>query len=139
MGSHEIVTTWAGEMAFTADFDDYSVRMDTNPEMGRTGPGASPKKLLLAALAGCSGMDVVSLLKKMRQPLSWFDMRVTGELTEGHPAYYKSMEIVYRFKTSDGLEADKVEKAVNYSQERYCGVSALYKLAIPVTFRIEYQ
>lgn len=138
MAKHEVVTTWAGDMAFEAEVTGHKIRIDATPEVGGHDSGPRPKPLILASVAGCTGMDVVSLLKKMRQPLSWFDLKVEGELTEEHPVYYKSIEIVYRFKEADGLEKDKVEKAVNLSQERYCGVSALLKLAVPVTFRIEY-
>lgn len=138
MSTHEVITTWAGDMAFDAVVSGHTVRMDATPESGGHDSGARPKQLLLASLAGCTGMDVVSLLKKMRQNLTWFDLKVEGEATEEHPMYYKTMTLVYRFKASDGLEKDKVEKAVNLSQERYCGVSALFKKAIPVNFRIEY-
>ncbi len=138
MSTHEVITTWAGDMAFDAVVSGHTVRMDATPESGGHDTGARPKQLLLASLAGCTGMDVVSLLKKMRQNLTWFDMKVEAESTEDHPMYYKTMTLVYRFKSSDGLEKDKVEKAVNLSQERYCGVSALFKMAIPVNFRIEY-
>ena len=138
MSTHEVITTWAGDMAFEAVVAGHKVRMDATPESGGHDSGARPKQLLLASLAGCTGMDVVSLLKKMRQALTWFDMKVEGESTEENPMYYKTMTLVYRFKESDGLEKDKVERAVNLSQERYCGVSALFKMAIPVNFRIEY-
>lgn len=135
---HEVVTTWAGGMAFESDIFGQKVRMDSSKEGGGADSGCRPKPLLLTALAGCSGMDVVSILQKMRQPLSWFDMKVEGELTEEQPTYYKSMAMVYRFKEADGLDKAKVEHAVRLSSESYCGVSALFKLAIPVTWSIEY-
>ncbi|HUX38527.1 MAG TPA: OsmC family protein [Rectinemataceae bacterium] len=138
MANHEVITTWTGDMAFEAEVSGHKIRIDAAPDVGGHDSGPRPKPLVLVSVAGCTGMDVVSLLKKMRQPLSWFDLKVDGELTEEHPVSYKSIEIVYRFKESDGLEKDKVEKAVNLSQDRYCGVSALLKKAIPVTWRIEY-
>jgi len=138
MSSHEIVATWAGDMAFDAVVAGHTIRIDAEGDVGGHDSGPRPKPLLLVALAGCTGMDVVSLLKKMRQNLTWFDIKVEGVLTEEQPKYYKSFTIVYRFKESDGLEKDKVERAVGLSQERYCGVSALFKLAVPVDWRIEY-
>jgi len=138
MSSHEIVTTWTGDMAFESEFPGYTLRMDAPASPDSPPTGASPKKLLLAAIAGCSGMDVVSILKKMQQPLGWFEMRVEGELTEAQPVYYKSMTMVYRFRESDGMDKERVARAVELSQEKYCGVSALFKLAIPVEHRIEY-
>lgn len=138
MSSHEVVTTWMGDMAFEADVGGHKVRIDASPDVGGHGGGPTPKPLLLVSLAGCTGMDVVSLLKKMRQPLTWFDMKVEGELTEEHPKYYRSITLVYRFKEADGLAKDQVQKAIDLSQERYCGVSALLKKAVPVNVRVEY-
>ena len=135
---HEVVTTWTGDMSFEALVSGHTIRMDAAAEFGGKDSGARPKTLLLASVAGCSGMDVISLLRKMRQPFTWFDIKVEGELTAEQPTYYKSMEVVYRFKEADGLDRALVEKAVSLSQERYCGVSALFKLAIPLTWRIEY-
>ena len=138
MSTHEVITTWAGDMAFETAFPGYNLRMDSPAASGGPASGASPKKLLLAAIAGCSGMDVVSILAKMKQPLAFFDMVVEGELTEEQPSYYKTMTMVYRFKEADGLDKERVAHAVELSQEKYCGVSALFKLAIPVDYRIEY-
>jgi putative redox protein len=125
-------------MAFEADLMGQKVRMDASVEDGGEGSGAKPKPLLLAALAGCSGIDVVSILQKMREPLSWFDMGVEGEVAEDHPRRYTSMRISYRFKESDGLDHDKVLQAVKLSQDKYCGVSALFRLGIPVDWEIRY-
>jgi putative redox protein len=83
-------------------------------------------------------MDVVSILKKMREPVSWFNMKVRGELTEEHPKTYTSISLVYEFKAADGLKDENVRKAIDLSQERYCGVSALLKKAIPVSHEIVY-
>ncbi|HUX38715.1 MAG TPA: OsmC family protein [Rectinemataceae bacterium] len=135
---HEITTAWAGGMAFESDIFGHKLRMDSSKEGGGEDSGCRPKPLLLASVAGCSGMDVVSILNKMRQALSWFDIKVEAEATEGQPSYYSSMEMVYRFKESDKLDEDKVKRAVELSHEKYCGVSALFKMAIPVTWRIEY-
>lgn len=135
---HEIACAWKGGMAFEADILGHVVRMDADAASGGADSGARPKPLLLAALAGCTGMDVVSLLSKMRQPLSFFDLKVEGELTEEHPKRYASMVLVYRFKASDGLDAEKVLKAVTLSQEKYCGVSATLRGSVELSWRIEY-
>jgi putative redox protein len=135
---HEIVCAWKGGMAFEADILGHPVRMDADAQSGGTDSGARPKPLLLAALAGCTGMDVVSLLEKMRQPLSFFDMKVEGDLTEEHPKRYAAMVLVYRFKASDGLDPEKVLKAVTLSQEKYCGVSATLRGSVELSWRIEY-
>lgn len=135
---HEVTCAWTGDMAFQADIMGHRIIMDAEESVGGHDGGTRPKPLILAALAGCSGMDVVSILKKMREPLSWFNMRVDGEVAAEHPKLYTSIELVYEFKKSDGLDPEKVEKAVGLSQEKYCGVSALLKKAVPLSFRIEY-
>jgi putative redox protein len=135
---HEINCAWTGGMGFEADIMGHTVRMDASEADGGADSGARPKPLLLAALAGCSGIDVVSILKKMREPLSWFDMAVEGEVAEDYPMRYVSMKITYRFKASDGLDPDKVRQAVSLSQDKYCGVSALFRLAVPLEWEIAY-
>ena len=80
-------------------------------------------------------MDVVSILKKMRVEVDGFDVIVEGELSDEHPKYYCTMHVIYKFRGND-LPMDKLEKAVALSQERYCGVSALYRKTIEITSEI---
>ena len=84
---HAINTTWKDKMAFDSHIDKHTVRIDTVTPLGDDS-GASPKKLLLASLAGCTGMDVVSLLNKMRVPITDFEMDIEADLTEEHPKVY---------------------------------------------------
>ncbi|PKL08587.1 MAG: osmotically inducible protein C [Spirochaetae bacterium HGW-Spirochaetae-7] len=135
---HEISCAWKSDMSFVANVNGHELVLDADESFGGHDQGPRPKPLVLAALAGCSGMDVVSLLRKMREPVSWFNMRVQGQLSEEHPKTYTSVRIIYEFKASDGLKDEAVRKAVDLSQERYCGVSALLKKAIPVEFEIAY-
>jgi len=134
----EVRCSWAGGMAFEAEVGGHAVRMDADEAAGGAGSGPSPKALLLAGLAGCTGMDVVSILRKMREPLSWFEMKVEGEVSEEHPKRYTAFKIVYEFKESDGLADANVRKAVSLSQEKYCGVSATLAAAGPVEWEIRY-
>jgi putative redox protein len=136
---HEVRCDWKGDMAFEADVLGHKIVMDAGPEVGGHDSGTRPKPLILAALAGCSGMDVVSILKKMREPLSSFSMRVEGDAAEEDPKYYEKIKIVYEFRDSDGLDRAKVEKAVSLSQDKYCGVAGLLKLAIPLAWEIVYR
>jgi len=93
---------------------------------------------LLVSLAGCTAMDVISILKKMREPVSWFNLKVSGDLTEEHPKKFTSFKVIYQFKKSDGLNPDNVLKAVELSQTKYCGVSATLKDGHEVAWEIEY-
>ena len=136
--THEVKTLWKGGMAFEADVNGYRILMDTDEAGGGTGAGPRPKPLLLAAIAGCSGMDIVSILKKMREPCTWFETVVEADTADEHPKRYVDYRIVYRFKTADGLNPENVKKAVSLSQDKYCGVSATLKACAPVAWRIEY-
>jgi len=128
---HQVKTIWKDKMAFDSQIDNHTIRIDTGGGLGDDS-GPNPKKLLLASLAGCTGMDVVSLLKKMRVPFTNFEMDIDADLIEEHPKVYSEIRIIYRvFGTQ--LNKDKVKKAVDLSQERYCGVSAMLKKNSPIT------
>lgn len=132
---NEVNIKWMGNMAFEGEIGGHKIILDADESVGGENKGTRPKPLMLMALAGCTGMDVVSILKKMRVQLDDFQVFVEGELTEDYPKYYQAMKVVFQFKGKD-LPMDKLEKAVNLSEERYCGVSALYKKVIPITTEI---
>ncbi|RQD70295.1 MAG: OsmC family peroxiredoxin [Tindallia sp. MSAO_Bac2] len=131
----KIECTWVENMVFDANLDGHHVIMDASPEVGGEGKGARPKPLLLASLAGCTGIDVVSILKKMRVELEGFRMEVGANLTEEHPKIYDKIMVTYYFKGKD-LPMDKLEKAVQLSEEKYCGVSAMLKKAGLIEYEI---
>jgi len=132
---HSLVTHWKGNMKFEAEMDGHRIVVDAGTDQDGEDAGPRPKKLMLLALAGCTGMDVVSLLKKMRQDVRDFSVEIRGHLTEEHPKHYDSMHIVYRFQ-GENLDMEKVQKAVEMSQERYCGVSAAYRKGMILTWEI---
>lgn len=136
MAKHEVNVKWMDNMAFEAEFGGHKVMMDAGEESGGNDSGIRPKPLMLTALAGCTGMDVVSILKKMRVEVEDLNIRVEGDLTEEHPKHYYKMNVIYEFKGKD-LPLEKLKKAVSLSEERYCGVSALYQKAITVTTEIK--
>ena len=133
---HVINTEWKGDMAFEADVNGYKVIMDATVDGGGHNIGPSPKKLLLVALSGCTGMDVVSILKKMHVDIQKCDIEVQGDVAEEHPKRYTKMHVIYNFTGKD-LPLDKLEKAVKMSEDTYCGVEALFKMAIEVTSEIK--
>jgi putative redox protein len=132
---HIVDTAWKGNMKFDAVVSGHHIVMDALPVVGGNDEGARPKELMLAALAGCTGMDVVSILKKMRVEPEYFNIRVEAEMTDEHPKHYTAMHIFYEFKGL-GLELEKLQKAVNLSQDQYCGVSASYRKAMEITHEI---
>ena len=134
--THEIICDWNKEMFFEADTNGHMVKMDANEAAGGRNNGPRPKPLLLTALAGCTGMDVASMVKKMRQKVDDFQIKVEGEMTEEHPKYYRKIHLIYRFKGQD-LDPEKLKKAVDLSQDKYCGISAMLKKAAELSYEIE--
>jgi len=130
-----IAVNWKGDLCFETELDGHSIVMDARPDAGGKDRGPRPKALMMVSLAGCTGMDVASLLKKMRIEVESFTVKVEGELTETHPKHFISMHIVYEFKGKD-LPMDKLKRAVELSQETYCGVSANYKKAMDLSYEI---
>ena len=137
MAAYSITTRHTGKMAFEAEIGNHKIIMDTTVEGGGDDSGPSPKKLLLGTLAVCTGMDVVSLLQKMRVEYSDFEIVTNADLTEEHPKVFSTIEIIYRIKV-DESDRGKVEKAVGLSQEKYCGISAMLRKNSPIEYRIEY-
>ena len=123
-------------MEFESEYNGHKIISDGPESVGGENKASIPKPLLLAALNGCTGMDVVSILGKMKIEDYEFEMDINYEMSEDHPKTYTSMELVYKFKGND-LPLDKLEKAVKLSQEKYCGVASLIKKAIPLTYKVE--
>lgn len=132
----EIVTTkWLSNMAFESEVNGHKIVIDAESEVGGEDRGPRPKPFMLLSLGGCTGMDVISILKKMRVDVKEFNVKVEGELTEEHPKHFNKIHVVYEFTGKD-LPMDKLKKAVELSEERYCGVSAVYKKTMAMTSEI---
>ncbi|MFN0173115.1 MAG: OsmC family protein [Saprospiraceae bacterium] len=137
MSTYNITTRHKGKMAFEAEIGNHKITMDTSVEGGGEDLGPSPKKLLLSTLATCTGMDVVSLLQKMRVEFADFDIVTNADLTEEDPKVFSNIEVIYRIKV-EASDRRKMEKAVGLSQEKYCGISAMLQKNSPLEYRIEY-
>lgn len=135
MSTNKIDVTWTGNMSFEADVNGFKLAMDADEAVGGQNKGPRPKPLTLASLGGCTAMDVISILKKMRVEPTWFNVEVEGELTEEHPKSYHTIRLTYMFK-GEGLDREKLQKAVDLSHERYCGVSALLRKGAAIESRI---
>ncbi|HEV2282467.1 MAG TPA: OsmC family protein, partial [bacterium] len=103
-----------------------TLTLDARPEHGGTGQGPSPMETVLLALAGCTGMDVVSVLGKMRAPLAGLEIRVSGDRREEHPRIFTRIRLEYVFRGKD-LKPEQAGRAVELSQEKYCSVSAVLR------------
>lgn len=135
MDINTVTTTWKDNMLFESDNPSgFTVAIDA-PEDGSESRGLRPKAMMLSSLAGCSGLDVVSLLKKMRAEVADFKMVTHGELTDEHPRYYHKVVVEYHFYGSD-LKKDKIQKAVDLSVEKYCGVMEMFRQFADVTTEV---
>ncbi|SHF79356.1 putative redox protein [Mariniphaga anaerophila] len=127
--------SWIDKMAFETDMDGHKVVIDASEESGGSDLGPRPKKLMLTALAGCTGIDVILILKKMKVVPEAFNVIVEADDTEEHPKHYYKAKIIYQFKGKN-LPKDKLEKAIKLSGEKYCGVAAVYKKAMEMETEI---
>lgn len=105
-----------------------------SPQGDNAGP--SPMGLVLIALAGCTGMDVISILQKQRQPVRGLEVVVRAERAEQHPKVYTSFDVIYRVR-GEGIDRRAVERAVALSEEKYCSVGAMLRQAAPIRSTIE--
>ena len=135
MTTQSIDVKWATNMAFKANVNGHELMLDLDETGGGTNLGPKPKPLLLVALGGCTAMDVISILKKMRIEPDYFNVKVDGELTEEHPKHFKKIKIIYEFRGKD-LPYDKLKKAVDLSQEHYCGVSETLRNSVEIISEI---
>lgn len=110
--------------------------MDSSVVAGGTGMGASPMEIVLMAIGGCSGMDVVSILEKMRVAYARFEIALQGERAGEHPRVFTDIEVVYRFWGQD-LPEDKLRRAISLSMEKYCSVANMIDKAASLTYRLE--
>ncbi|NLB02604.1 MAG: OsmC family protein [Bacteroidales bacterium] len=122
-------------MAFETKINSHRLIMDASSDFGGQDLGPSPKPFMLVALAGCTGMDVVSLLKKMRVDFDSFSIEVEGELSEDSPSRYTKMHVIYIFKGRE-LPMNKLEKAVKMSEDQLCGVGAVYRKCMEISSEI---
>nr|WP_299386441.1 OsmC family protein [Allomuricauda sp.] len=125
--TNHITTKWLGEMAFESNNPaGLNLKIDAGPDDGGRGEGFRPKALMLSSLAGCSGLDVASLIKKMKLEVDEFHIETIANLTDEHPKYYDKVVIEYHFHGAD-LNEKKLQKAIDLSVEKYCGVMEMFR------------
>lgn len=124
-------TVWKGDHRFESTHEGNTIQVDGDKKKGH-----GPKALLLSGLAGCSGIDVVDILEKMRVPFSDFSIKVEAGLAEDHPKVFTHVDILYRIKV-DPSQEDKVRKAIDLSLEKYCGVAAMLRKNSAIDYKLE--
>ena len=138
MAQHEIETQWMGKMQFNTLVNGHTIIMDAPERVGGEDNGPIPKPFVLTALSGCTGMDIVAILRKAQKEVKDLNIKVTGELSKQAPIEYISMHVVYEFIGDELNKADALN-AVMISQEKYCGVSHMLRKALPVTWEVFYN
>lgn len=137
MASEKFATArYEGGMKFTArSGSGHELTMDSGVNDGGENAGFSPMELPLVALLGCTGMDAISVLRKMRQDVTSYEMSAHGIRAESHPKVFVAIEVEYIF-TGNGLSADSVRRAVELSATRYCSVGGMLQQTATITYKI---
>lgn len=133
-----VTAHWKSNMSFTVSSAEGNLELGASKNVGGDDDGLRSKSLMLSSLAGCTGMDLASLMKKMHVQVDEMSIEVVGTLTEEHPKIYSSTHIIYTFKGSE-LDKAKLEKIIDLSVNKYCGVLAMFKAFSTVTFEIIYS
>lgn len=129
-----IKVKWIDGLRFVASDDKgHSVVMDVSKEHGGEGSGFGPMQLLLAAFGGCTGIDVVEVLRKQRQKLGGLEIVVSGRRVSEPPQVYDRVHVEYRLK-GKGVKEKSVQRATQLSQDKYCSVAATLKCRAKITY-----
>ena len=134
-----VTTTWLGNMKFeSTNPSGHNLFIDAGEENGGNSEGYRPKALMLSGLAGCSGLDVAALIKKMKLDVDTFKIDVDANLTEEHPKYYDKVAMNFHFY-GNNLDEKKLQKAVDLSIEKYCGVMEMFRQFAEVTVNTNFH
>jgi len=135
---HEIENQWVGKIQVNELVNGHTVIMDAPERVGGDDHGPIPKPFVLTALSGCTGMDVIALLRKQGIELKDLNLKVSGEISKQAPVEYVSAHITYEI-SGNAKDEQAAKDAVMYSQEKVCGVSHMLKKIMPVTWQIVYN
>ncbi len=139
MGQTKLI--WKRGMQFDAytPGKDEPIPIEAEEKFGGKGEGYQPKPFMLVALAGCTGLDVAALMKKMRidEDVTDFNIDIDAHMTEEHPKYYDKVHVIYNFKGKN-LNKEKLTKCVTLSESRYCGVYKMFRSFAEVTYEINF-
>jgi putative redox protein len=122
-------------MSFDAYLDGFNFTIDADEKVGGQNKGPKPKGLTLVSLAGCTAMDVISILRKMRVSVDSFKVETDGKLAADHPKKFETIVIKYTFTGKD-IPLDKIKTAINLSMDNYCGVSATLRPTVELSYKI---
>jgi putative redox protein len=132
----DVKITWQGKLGFIGVGDrGYTLPLDGNSTAGGEEQGFAPFELLALGIAGCTGMDVISILQKKRQDVTHYEVRVHGDRAEEHPKVFTHIEVEY-VVTGHNIDPEAVARAVQLSEDKYCGAEAMFRKVVPIEHRI---
>ena len=127
--------SWKGKLGFEAQTESgHRFSLDAKPQVGGEGGGPAPMEVLLVSLAGCTGMDVASILKKKRVDLQRMTVKVDGERAPEHPKYFTKIEVQFDIEGKD-ISEEAVRRAIELSKEKYCSVSVMLKDKAEISYK----
>ena len=128
---------WSGRMSFAGTAESgFSLPLGADPAVGGDTDGFRPIELMLVGLAGCTAMDVISILHKKKQAVSAFEVRAEAERADEHPRVFTRIHIRYRV-TGTGIDPAAVARAIELSETKYCPAQAMLRPAVPITSSFE--
>ena len=125
-------------MHFVGDIDGFRVDTDADEGFGGAGCGPQPLRFLLIAIAGCTAMDVISILRKKRQRVSGLEVEAQATRADEHPRVYEAIELIYRVRGNE-IDPKAVERAIELSETRYCPAIAMVGKAALISSRYEIE
>ena len=129
--------TWNGGMQFEGTADSgHKLILDSSPDVGGADSGFRPMELMAISLAGCTAMDVISILRKKRQEITAFEVKVDAPRAKEHPHVFTEMTVTYVLR-GRGIDAAAVERAMQLSEEKYCPAQAMLRQSAPITLAYE--
>jgi putative redox protein len=132
----EAKVVWKGKMSFDGSSESkFTLPLGTDPALGGNDDGFRPMELIGIGLAGCTGMDVISILQKKQQKVKNFEVQVHAEKSTEHPKVFTRIEVEY-VVTGDNIDRLAVERAVELSVTKYCPAQAMLSKAVPITHKI---
>ena len=118
------------------DSERFAIQLDSDPDAGGQGRGVRPARMLLVSLAACMAMDVISILRKKRQPVTGLEVGVSGNQAPEHPMVYTDIRVTFKV-TGRGIDPAAVERAIQLSYDKYCPIANLLKPVVPIHTRYE--
>lgn len=129
--------TWQGGMQFEGAAESgHTLILDAAPEVGGANLGFRPMELMAISLAGCTAMDVISILRKKRQEITGFEVKVDAPRASEHPHVFTTMEITYVLR-GKGIDPAAVKRAMQLSEDKYCPAQAMLRKAAPISLKYE--